>query len=121
VLYLRLGGQAGLISPEYPFGDIWTVTRSSGTSTIMITAVDEDAQAVKLAALNDYLGAVVQCVAWQLARNGDASPAFFVIPPPGDADQLEAAHDMLGDYMIFEFDNAPLPEIRYQGFPNTRQ
>jgi hypothetical protein len=81
----------------------------------------EDAVIRNLVALNDYLGTVVQCVAWQLARNGDTLPAFFVIPPPADADQLQLAHDMLSDYMALEFDNARLPEIRYHGFPHILQ
>jgi hypothetical protein len=88
--------------------------------TLAMNAVDEDEKCRKLTALNDYLTDVVQSVAWQLARNGDTLPPFFVIPPPTDADQLEAAHDILSDYMIFEFDNAPLPEIRYSGVSHTR-
>jgi hypothetical protein len=87
----------------------------------MIDTNAEDTQVRKLAALNEYLGTVVQSVASQLARNGDTLPAFFVIPPPTDAEQLEVAHDMLSDYMLLEFDNAPLPEIRYHGFPPTKQ
>jgi hypothetical protein len=35
--------------------------------------------------------------------------------PPRDAEQLAAAHDILADFVMLEFDNALLPEIRYDG------
>jgi hypothetical protein len=69
----------------------------------------------------DYIDRVFNCVAWQIASNGDKLPAYFVIPPPSDAAQLEDVHDILTDFCMFEFDNARLPEIHYQGVPHTKQ
>jgi hypothetical protein len=61
------------------------------------------------------------CLAWQIARNGGALPAYFVIPPPSDAAQLEDVQDILTEFVLLEFDNAALPEIRYSGVSHTPQ
>jgi hypothetical protein len=70
---------------------------------------------------DDYLARVFDCVAWQIARNGDELPVYFVVPPPPDAAQLQDMQDILTEFVVCEFDGAALPEIRYQGIPHTKQ
>jgi hypothetical protein len=69
--------------------------------------------------LDAYLDRVFDCVAWQIARNRDTLPAYFLLPPPIDAAHWNAAQDILTDFVICEFDSAPLPEIRFHGRPRT--
>jgi hypothetical protein len=71
-------------------------------------------------ALDAYLDRVTDAVAWQIACNGDRLPAYLLLPPPPDAAHWNTAQDILTDFVVCEFEGAPLPEVRFFGMPRAR-
>jgi hypothetical protein len=80
----------------------------SGKPVAMSKEIREADEALAL-----YLDRVTDLVAWQVAKNGDKLPTFFVLPTPTNAEHLKNARNILTDFCIFGFD-ADRPPILYQ-------